>query len=110
MGYYTGNDLVQTVYELHICGCGCPDIVYKLIHKIMKDIASRNIKTDDEEGYYDFILHQLNHMEFLEHGSSIYSSWVTEKGKNLIKALDEMAKYNYEWEEFFNNNLVFVEA
>ena len=104
--YYTGNEFVKLIDELGICGCGCPEKVFRLIHVVMKEIRESRVRTDDEVGYYDYMIYKLNEQGFLEHGSSIYSSWVAEKGKKLIEALDEMAKYNYEYEDFFEANLV----
>lgn len=108
MIYYKGNELVDMIEELHICGCGCPDAVYKLIHNTMKEIEEIGVRTD-ATNYYDFMIYQLNHMGFLEHGSSIYSSYITEKGKELLKSLEEMKKYDYDYDIFYENNLVAVD-
>lgn len=104
--YWTGNELVKLVGELNICGCGCPENVYRLIHAVLKEILESRVRVNDEVGYYDYMIYQLNEQGFLEHGSSIFGSWITEKGKKLIEALDEMAKYNYEYLDFFEANLV----
>lgn len=104
--FFAPNEKVKLVDELNICGCGNPKMVYRLIHVVMKDILKSSVKVDDYVGYYDYMIYQLNEQGFLEHGSSIYGSWVTEKGEKLIEALDEMAKYDYEYEDFFEANLV----
>lgn len=101
-----GNEYVTIIEELNICKCGCPNAVYKLIHTVLKEIKEKGPRTDDTVGYYDFMIYQLNHMEFLDHGTSIYNSWITEKGNKLIEALDEMAKYDYEYDDFSEANLV----
>lgn len=106
--HWKSNELVDMVDELGICGCGQPHEVYKLIHYIMKEISEDGVLTD-QTAYYDFVIYQLNNMEFLEHGSSIYGSWITKKGEKLIEALNEMEKYDYEYEDFYNNNLSLVE-
>ena len=90
-----GLPIVKLVDELNICGCGDPRTVYKLIHVVMKEIRESRVKTDDKIGYYNYMIYQLNAQGFLEHETSIFESWVTEKGKKLIEALDEMAKYDY---------------
>ena len=113
--YWKGHELVEMVDELGICGCGRPHEVYKLIHIIMKAISKHGVKINQSityepwPAYHAFVIYQLNKMEFLEHGSSIYGSWLTEKGKKLIEALNEMEKYDYEYEDFYNNNLSLVE-
>lgn len=105
--FFAPNEKVKLIDELNICGCGNPKMVYRLIHVVMKDILkSSSVKVGDYVGYYDYMIYQLNEQGFLEHGSSIYGSWVTEKGEKLIEALDEMAKYDYEYEDFFEANLV----
>lgn len=105
--FFAPNEKVELIDELNICGCGNPNMVYRLIHVVMKDILKfSSVKVDDYVGYYDYMIYQLNEQGFLEHGSSIYGSWVTEKGEKLIEALDEMAKYDYEYEDFFEANLV----
>ena len=104
-----GNDLVEVIDELNICGCGDPNSVYKLIHEVMKDILKNGVKRE-ENAYYYFMIYQLNIMEFLDHGSSIFGSWVTYKGKLLIQALNEMKKFDYEYEDFFSANLVEIEV
>lgn len=104
MGHFKGNKLVDLVDELHICGCGCPENVYRAIRDVLADPIKCN-----EGAYYDYMLYQLNHLGYLDHGSSIYGSFVTEKGKELLKAFDEMAKYDYDYQEFLDNNLIYVE-
>lgn len=104
--YYIGNEYVKLVDDLGICCCGNPEMVYSLIHVVMKEILKSRIRTDDKVGFYDYMIYQLNEQGFLDHGTGIYWSWVTEKGKKLVEALDEMAKYDYEYEPFFEANLV----
>ena len=104
--FFAPNEKVKLIDELNICGCGNPEMVYRLIHVVLKEILESRVRTDDEVGYYDYMIYQLNVRGFLEHEYSIHGSWVTEKGKKLIEALDEMAKYDYEYEDFFEANLV----
>lgn len=107
--FFAPNEKVKLIDELGICGCGNPKMVYRLIHVVMKEIHESSVRVDDYVGHYDYMIYQLNEQGFLEHGSSIYGSWVTEKGEKLIEALDEMAKYDYEYEDFYEANLVPVE-
>lgn len=106
--YFAGNEFVDLIDKLNICGCGNPKMVYRLIHVVMNEIRESSVRTDDHVGYYDYMIYQLNELEFLDHGSSIYGSWVTEKGEKLIEALDEMAKYDYEYQPFFEANQVLI--
>ena len=104
--FFAPNEKVKLIDELGICGCGSPEMVYRLVHVVLKEILEPRVWTVDRVGYYSYMIYQLNEQGFLEHGSSIYGSWVTERGKKLIEALDEMAKYDYEYEDFFEANLV----
>ena len=108
--FFAPNEKVELIDELNICGCGNPEMVYRLIHVVLKEILESRVRVDDEVGYYDYMIYQLNEQGFLEHEYSIYGSWVTERGKKLIEALDEMAKYDYEYEDFFEANLVLCDT
>ena len=104
--FFSPNEKVKLIHELGICEFGNPKMVYRLIHVVMKEILESSVKVNDHVGYYNYMIYQLNEQGFLEHGSSIFGSWITEKGKKLIEALDEMAKYEYEYDDFYEANLV----
>lgn len=104
--FFAPNEKVELIDELNICSCGNPKMVYRLIHVVLKEILESRVKVNDYIGYYDYMIYQLNEQGFLEHEYGIYDSWVTENGKKLIEALDEMAKYDYEYLDFFEANLV----
>lgn len=104
--FFAPNEKVKLIDELGICGCGNPEMVYRRIHMVLKEILKSRVSTGDRVGYYNYMIYQLNVRGFLEHEYSIYDSWLTERGKKLIEALDEMAKYDYEYEDFFEANLV----
>lgn len=108
--------------ELGICGCGYPEetiemIVEYLKHDIeyTKKIKSTNYNYDaflpiyeekekwqenfiekNKEILFVFMLYMLNNKGFMEHGTSIYSSWVEEKGKKLIEYYERAKQENYE--------------
>ena len=97
------------IIELGICGCGCPEIAYKEIHNMLKRATDPErydrdkpdkwvIPECEHEGYILFMAYTLDHNEFLTHGSSIYGAVLTDKGKELLKALDEFEKYHYDWD------------
>ena len=106
------DELEDLIYgELGICGCGCPDEVVEMIveflkrkieyrEKIMNSRESHFKIYDEEDKWlnefkeenkgllYTFFLYMLNNKGFMEHGTSIYSSWVDEKGKKLIECFE----------------------
>lgn len=102
MCYFVSNEYIKIIDELGICGCGKPGKTYKEIHEIMTKAKNRNLYENNEWDvpYYDFIIYQLNNLGFLEHGTSIYSSWPTDKGNTLLKALDKMSKFGYDYNDF----------
>lgn len=88
----------------NFCGCGCLSMSINFI----KDILNC-YEEDEEEGWYsphlkldeakgvcgndnitDFILHWLDSVGLTDHSSSVYGSWLTEKGKALRNYLKEV--------------------
>ena len=85
--------------QLDLCGCGSP----RCVHKLMVDCAKtfeddlmydpmlgrvngiEQIVKDRPEIVAEFIAHFLNQKDILEHGGSVYSSWLTERGKQFIE-------------------------
>lgn len=84
------------------CGCGCLSMSIKFVRDVLncyedreEDNLSPYLKLDKakevcgNDNITDFILHWLDSMELTEHGSSVYGSWLTEKGKALRNYLKE---------------------
>lgn len=113
------DDLIFS--ELGLCGCECPQetlemIVEYLRHNIeyaKKYTADKNfesfykIANEDHEWEKNFIeenkgklfmfmLYMLNDKGFMEHGTSVTSSWVEDKGKKLIEYYERAKQENYE--------------
>lgn len=89
---------------LGLCGCGNPEDTWEMI-RIVLDIQANSesyverelrIKTelnlnpgsDIHNGIWQFILYILNDKGFLEHGSSIYSAWLTDLGRPYLTVLN----------------------
>lgn len=90
----------------NFCGCGCLSMSINFI----KDILNCFEKDDEVDGspylsysgltdlchedgnIMDFILHYLDTVDLTEHGSSVYGSWLTEKGNALKEYLNEYWK------------------
>lgn len=72
----------------NICGCGIPDKVTRLYHEALKAINDGNTNFTDNELLQAVVLYTLNNFGMTEHGGSIYSSWLTEKGETALKILD----------------------
>lgn len=88
------------------CGCGCLSMSIKFVRDILNCYED-----DEEEGWYashlildkakevcgndnitDFILHWLDFCVLTDHGSSVYGSWLTGKGKALRDYLKKVVK------------------
>ena len=104
------TDLEALINELGICGCGNPELAYKAVHEMLKRSSSKEESTitcamdndDTAIPYIYFMAYVLDSLGFLEHGSSIRCSWLTEKGENLLKALEVLEKYDYDFEDALN--------
>lgn len=103
--YYA--DAKEVLVEIiHCCGCGSPSTAIKYVMEILSIInkGTPDDRTDQEswglsrkeleaffksEGEYYFVLYNLDHLGFLEHGSSIGGSWITDKGKKFLEDATE---------------------
>lgn len=96
---YKDSPMMECINKLGICGCGCPDEVYKAIHEMLlyfepSDQIDRKYLWQDP--YEAFMCYFLNEQGFLDHGSSVYGSVLTEDGYKLLGYLNIYAQYNYE--------------
>ena len=80
--------------QIRLCGCGCPEEVHKFLLDCMS--ARRNELILDHEKVIElikihpdvvaeFVLHFLGDRELTDHGGSVYSSWLTERGKQVLE-------------------------
>lgn len=84
------------------CGCGCPELVHKLIVDCAKQFdgdwpkpgvdAIEQIVRERPDVVAEFIAHYLDADRITEHGSSVYGSWLTDRGKQYIEigAMDDL--------------------
>jgi hypothetical protein len=85
------NDYIY-VEKLAFCGCGNPEEVS--INYILPIL----IKIKDQYNFdYDnlqdmFVLYYLTDKNFIEHGSTVRCSWLTENGKILLNDLMQIKK------------------
>ena len=88
-------DLLAFFYnEFGACGCSELDEMINTVIKILawaeadpddKPLYSTLIK--DDLGAFYIIAGILDKLEFIEHGTSIRFSWITEKGKEFLDSL-----------------------
>jgi hypothetical protein len=81
--------------QLGGCGCGSPQCVHKFIIDIL---SKQNPKTkmldyelitshieDNHDEAYQFIMHMLGEKHLVEHGGSVYGSWLTPRGEQFVE-------------------------
>lgn len=88
------------------CGCGCLSMSIKFVRDVLncyedeEGLSSPHLNLDKaievcgNDNITDFMLHWLDTVELTNHGSSVYGSWLEEKGKALRDYLKEVV-----WEE-----------
>ena len=80
---------------LGLCGCGIPDETMKYIYENLKRFD--NTGKEFEWGDYDdlpyvFFCYWANDKGFAEHGGGVRCSWLTEKGKEVLRDIETVAK------------------
>lgn len=110
--YENLEDVLQTGV-LGFCGCG--DASDNLLH-IMTVLSLLESRSEGERSEYmewyaklkayfgtethaQFFYYWLDERGFTEHGGSVFGSWLTPKGKDLLRALEKWKDEEYEVEE-----------
>ena len=89
--------------KLGWCGCGCPEVVMRVIadylearslpfpesDKVMKTFFAPD---GDENALVMCLAYTLDEKGFTDHGSSIFSCWLTKDGKYFLWAIREAQK------------------
>src|SRR5687767_5920549 len=88
-----------TINELGFCGCGDPELALKYIGRYLqayKDTREGKItytQRDEHftsEGEMYFFLYWADSKELMEHGTSVWSGWLTEKGEKLLQEINNL--------------------
>lgn len=91
--YDTAEDVIA-VGQLNFCGCGSPEAALEHIYKRLRayeDCREEKITYDERdkvflsEGEMYFFLYWADNKGYMDHGTSVWSGWVTEKGKILME-------------------------
>lgn len=84
------------------CACGDPESAYSTLRDLLRLMDSRSKgrweleRWKQIENYFNtpglmyFVLYILDNMKLIEHGSSIGGSWLTERGQEVLDALNEV--------------------
>lgn len=90
--------------EIGLCGCGYYNDTVRIIYEYLKakeelychfdyrrwkDFLEKFIE-ENKEFLYEFMCYVLDDKGFTEHGPSVGSAWITEKGKTLLRMIEEV--------------------
>ena len=74
------------------CGCGSGDLPDRAV-EVLKNFGREHLSKERWSVYDDptneVLAHWLDSKELIEHGGSIGGSWLTDKGKELLKLVEE---------------------
>lgn len=94
--------------DMYFCGCGDPEPAYDLVRELLtlmplhdagnKLDARRRIPDD---GVWHIVLSVMTHAGLIEHGGSVNGSWITDKGRWLLWAMNQVGDRE-DWSEEMN--------
>lgn len=89
--------LYATLNKIPCCGCGNPEDAHRLIHQIL---SLAPLHTDDSwqkareligsDGAFQIVLSALNDANLMEHGTTVGGSWLTDRGKWFLWAVEQV--------------------
>jgi len=82
--------------QFGLCGCGDPERVHEFLLNCMAarsdeypniiDVQKvQKLAAENNEIIAEFIMHYLDSCDLIEHGSSVYGSWLTDRGKQALE-------------------------
>ena len=109
MAYWRDNKDGEIINGLCICGCFTPTIAYQAIHEVLKLVKEKQDDSSKKkfeewctflnDPYKTYTVYVLNELRpeyngemlpsYLEHGSSICGSWLSETGERLLEIMNE---------------------
>lgn len=80
------EEFVNEIMDMfEFCGCGCPDCFVEQLYEYLKLVEKREIPDDKYVAY----MYLADNAGLTEHGSSVYGAWLSEKGKKLLKKMED---------------------
>jgi hypothetical protein len=80
------TDYIQ-IEILHFCGCGDPDEVMMYVAEFLIKISKEDFG-DYEDMSYMFLSYWADNEGFIDHGTTVRCSWLTDKGKELLNDIN----------------------
>lgn len=75
---------VKVMDMLGFCNCANPSFVISQIHDYLKK-RENPVDTSNEELLLAYVCDKAG---LTEHGSSVYGAWISEKGRELVKEME----------------------
>lgn len=107
MSTFIPTENQDLIHELGICGCGIPEEAYQAVLDMLKRAEDRKngkLILDNNNPHELFMAYILDHLGLLEHGSSIYGAWLTDKGKKMLEALEKFAGCEFDFNLCFDDD------
>lgn len=81
--------------EMVSCSCGSPEDVWETILTILNMLNSGNRKklydtSDYQSGLTQIALYAMENAGLVEHGGSVFGSWPTKLGEEVIELLEKL--------------------
>jgi hypothetical protein len=82
------EDLPEGIVKFQelLCGCGEPTKCWEALYDYLKSTELYHNTTNPFELFFMYIIYNLG---FTEHGTSIYGSWCTQEGEEVLKWLEK---------------------
>jgi hypothetical protein len=73
--------------ELGVCGCGDPEASVRFLVQTLERARDRfwPLIEGEQTIERELLLHWMTQKEWIEHGSNVYGSWITEGGTRALR-------------------------
>lgn len=75
------------------CGCGSSKWFSDKAFNLLDYFATEHLKRDEKEvdpyndEWYELLAHWFDSVDFIEHGTSVSSSWLSDKGRQIYEQI-----------------------
>jgi len=90
-GWYVEKEsLPEGILEFSesLCGCGSPVDCWRVLHEYLKKCNSDDFYQNTDDPFKLFFMYIISDFGLTEHGTSIYGSWPTKKGREALEWLN----------------------